>query len=278
MTNTMPKIADMIPDYVGEDTKATVLGDYILFVSTEYDPDGENPLEDWDGMGMIRSFSSRHHNSVRSQEEAEELLADPDAVVLSYFEHGRCQWGVRGSMGSMPDFQWDGVSTAGVWLPDEEARNHIKITAAKAYGVEIHVEQLSRWAAQAEDCLPWVLRVGESRFDNWATAAQFALELAAREAGAERVQKALYAAAEETAAGACETFTDWCNGEVYYYSVELYELRKNEGDVYDRPDDYRYDVAIFEDSCGGFFGWKYFLGEVTEVVKAALGSVGLTAE
>lgn len=82
------------------------------------DDDCGNPLEDCDGIGAIKSLSRRHRNHI-DREEAEQILSDDlDAVALSYFEHGLCKWDVEGSMGGMPDFQWDGVSFAGVWIPD----------------------------------------------------------------------------------------------------------------------------------------------------------------
>lgn len=44
---------------------------------------------------------------------------DPDIICyLSYFEHGLCKWGRRGTMSGMPDFRWDGVSLAGVLMFD----------------------------------------------------------------------------------------------------------------------------------------------------------------
>lgn len=104
----------------GEGRTAEVLEDHdrIVIVAIGHDDNG-NQLEDQDGLGTIRSFNIRHANSVRSREEADELRSRPDAVLLSYFEHGRCLWGVRGSMSAIPDFQWDGVGMAGVWLPDK---------------------------------------------------------------------------------------------------------------------------------------------------------------
>lgn len=82
------------------------------------DDDCANPLEEQDGIGSIRSLSNRHRNHI-SQDEALEILEnDKDAVPLSYFEHGLCQWGVQGSMRGMPDFRWDGVDFAGIWIPD----------------------------------------------------------------------------------------------------------------------------------------------------------------
>ena len=105
-----------IPDEIGK-TASTVIDGSIVFVTTEHDDNPSNPLEDMDAEGRIYSFNSRHINSGR--EEVQEALADPDKVLLSYFEHGLCKWDVAGTMTGMPDFQWDGTLHAGVWVPDQ---------------------------------------------------------------------------------------------------------------------------------------------------------------
>lgn len=89
-------------------------GGHIAFVEFGQDPDPENPL-DMD-MGDIISLSRRHGNF--DLERFEENQADPDCVILSYFEHGNCMWFVCG--GSAPagvEFQWDGTRVAGMWIP-----------------------------------------------------------------------------------------------------------------------------------------------------------------
>lgn len=107
---------------VGYDSRSEahkVVGDKIIFVEYYHDDLSINPLEDCDGLGKIYSFSIKHVNCVRDQAHANELVKTKGAVILSYFEHGNCIWGVQGTMEGMPDFQWDGVSGAGVWVPDE---------------------------------------------------------------------------------------------------------------------------------------------------------------
>lgn len=50
---------------------------------------------------------------------------DPDlpsgifSFNLSYFEHGNCLWFIRGAK-NLPDMRWDGVSRAGIWIPNDE--------------------------------------------------------------------------------------------------------------------------------------------------------------
>ena len=107
----------------------------IAFVSFHYDQNALNPCEDVDGSGTIRSLSTKHINNI-SIEEIEDILIDKickeQTILLSYFEHGNCIWGVQGTMDSMPDFKWDGVSFAGVWIPDKECIASVDIWEKEA--------------------------------------------------------------------------------------------------------------------------------------------------
>lgn len=98
-------------------TAKTIIVGYLV-----QDSDCANPLEDCDGLGSIRSLNRRHHNHIDRDEAVAILESDKDAVALSYFEHGLCKWGVEGTMSAMADFNWDGVSLAGVWIPDDCVR------------------------------------------------------------------------------------------------------------------------------------------------------------
>lgn len=97
------------------------------------DDDCQNPCKDCDGMGQIHSLSNRHIDSISHDEAVELLESDKMVVALSYFEHGLSKWDVEGTMGGMPDFQWDGVSFAGVWVPDECCRDEIKARSHKRH-------------------------------------------------------------------------------------------------------------------------------------------------
>lgn len=118
------------PDNVSHDTTdwepTTIQNKLIVFVSIHYDQDVPNPCEDQDGFGMIRSLSTKHINNI-SRDEIDELLIEnhEHIIPLSYFEHGNCKWGTMGSMELMPDFNWDGVSFAGLWIGDKECINTV---------------------------------------------------------------------------------------------------------------------------------------------------------
>ncbi len=75
------------------------------------------------------------------------------------------------------------------------------------------------------------------------------------------------------AKGVCEMYTQFCNGEVYGYSVTLHKLQHDpDGDAIEESDYYdRHSSAIEEDSCWGFYGLEYVREEALRVATDVLG-------
>lgn len=61
---------------------------------------------------------------------------------------------------------------------------------------------------------------------------------------------------EEWARQACKVYTDWCNGQCYYYNVEEFDLVRDEYKDAITSHDYYLNnqVPTGQDSCGGFYG------------------------
>ena len=211
-----------------DDTVVVVDAGLIAFVTVSPDVCTENPC-DWDGTGKIYSFSRRHNNYLRdfdfpaSKIECREAIAKKyggDVVFLGYYAHGQCQWFVEGCGGPGTDCRWDGVSFAGIWVPDKYLCKEASYRLKLKKGTPARDAKMIEWAKQA-----------------------------------------------------CSTYTDWCNGEVYGYSIEVYKARfTDSGDVYNAIEDYRYDTAIAEESCFGFYGddIKTGLSDGLEEVTAML--------
>jgi hypothetical protein len=110
-------------------------------------PDGDapNPLDDWSEMGTILSLNRRHVNFDPDRIEAA-IDANPDAIPLSYFEHGLCRWSVTGELPAAARCPWDSVLFAGVWLPDAET-----LASARNYGGRTRRHFLRKRARQACD-------------------------------------------------------------------------------------------------------------------------------
>ncbi len=92
------------------------------------DENTPNPLEDWCEMGTILSLNRRHVNFDPDGIESA-IETNPDAVLLSYFEHGGCLWSVAGELPPGCRCPWDSVSFAGIWLPDADT-----LASARNYG------------------------------------------------------------------------------------------------------------------------------------------------
>jgi hypothetical protein len=97
-------------------------------ITVHADEDAPNPLEDWSEMGTILSLNRRHRNFDPAG-VAEAIAGNPDAVKLSYYEHGLCRWSVTGELPFALRCPWDSVAFAGVWLPDAET-----LASARKYG------------------------------------------------------------------------------------------------------------------------------------------------
>ena len=76
---------------------------------------------------------------------------------------------------------------------------------------------------------------------------------------------------KEQAAACCSTYTDWSNGDVFAYTVQVHAARySDDGDLFDDFDDYRFDDAEYDNSCAGFIGWEYFEQVVKSQIEAAI--------
>lgn len=210
-------LESMLPDINHPwNTKATVIdqGHKIVFVTIGHDEDCGDPTDD-DGMGKLHSFGRHHVNRMDYGEGMELLKTNPDAVALSYFEHGNCIWGVMGELEKIPgvEMQWDGVKLAGVWVPDKYT--------TEAYDPKTHGDRREWFVKQAEST--------------------------------------------------CEVYTEWANGNCYYYSIEVYKVRRSDsGEVYDELSDYRYDESLLDDSCSGFIGDESVKEEALSVLKGVV--------
>jgi hypothetical protein len=107
------------------------------------DDEAPNPLEDWSEMGTILSLNRRHGNF--DPDGIEDAIGNnPDAVPLSYDEHGLCRWSVAGELPTGARDLWDSVAFAGLWLPDAAT-----LASARPYGGRTRQLFLRQRARQA---------------------------------------------------------------------------------------------------------------------------------
>jgi hypothetical protein len=125
------------------ETKTVLLDGQTYRITIYPDGDARNPLEDGDEMGSILSLNRRH---VNFDPEGIELAIEtnPDAVPLSYFEHGLCLWAVAGELPPGASCRWDSVEFAGMWLPDAQT-----LASARNYGGRTRRHFMRKRARQA---------------------------------------------------------------------------------------------------------------------------------
>ena len=109
------------------------------------DCDAPNPLEDWSEMGTLLSLNRRHANYHPAS--IDDLLDNnPDAVPLSYYEHGLCLWSVAGELPAGANCPFDSVGIAGILA--SRLRN---AESAKNYGGWTRRQFMRKRARQACD-------------------------------------------------------------------------------------------------------------------------------
>ena len=110
-------------------------------------PDGDspNPLDDGDEMGTILSLNRRHGNFDPDGIDAA-IETNPDAVPLSYYEHGQCLWSPAGKLPAGARCRWDSAPFAGVWVPDAAT-----LASARHYGGRTRRLFMRKRARQACD-------------------------------------------------------------------------------------------------------------------------------
>jgi hypothetical protein len=263
----------------------------IVFVKIEQDETSINPLEDCDGMGHIQSLNTRHSNHISQGEFEQYVTVEQDngwhfidytpkgeqecAVVLSYFEHGRCLWDVMCGerISRCPDMRWDGVRIAGLWLPDEACKEHIRYAAVKSLlpeGVSVDYKSQAPYGEHGKGYLNRITLTlpngeqtgGYKSFGTAIAAAQKRLHVTIAEYV---IAAAMRQEAEKCAAQACAQYTAYCNGEVWGYRAEAYEPMYDDDDKICQDHDAYCSLKkpLAEDSCWGFVGEdvKYMVRE-----------------
>lgn len=103
-----------------EVTEVLVAGDRIAFITVGHD-DSVGFEELTDGLaGRFYSFNRNHRNFVEPA-EGDRLVAEERGRYLSWYGHGGETWFPRDDAPPAGvEFNWDGVRTAGVWVPKAE--------------------------------------------------------------------------------------------------------------------------------------------------------------
>lgn len=221
-------------------------------VTIEYDHDAESPNEH--GIARLVSFNSRHVDS-----------GDPD-------EYLACKWEgtyrdedgdeVEVECGNLPHpSDVDDLATYYAYytqpIPPHEYVRDPDILAILSYGEH----GLGKW---------WVANGGHGSFGPW-DSVQVAGVLVWN---GEDDERAWWDGSDEedkrrALDATCEEYSDWANGNAFYYSVEKKVHRDPCGEC-----ERGYDEWVDIDSCGGFIGDEYALGEITDTLASDGWEVG----
>lgn len=226
-----------LPDYPEDSPVHFVIGSHILFVGVHRDDTPTNPLEDCDGIGSIDAIDCRRHSGIKTEIALDRLWHDADVIPLRFRDWGaECAW-------SVSEYADDA---------------HTNITVARNTAILLNRdmdEVLDNFDPE------WI-----NKIDGIWTPDKYVRESYTGQDGLTRREWM-----KKQAEAACESYTDYCNGNVYGFDIRLYKVRKDsDGVPFDDIDDYRRDKEVAEDSCWGFYGWDYFLDEVKDRIKSIM--------
>lgn len=121
-----------------------------LVVEVNYEQDVPNPNDDGDW--KLVSFNSRHVNFEHPDNYFEggkprrglaNKLRAGTAFLLSYFEHGQCQWSLQGTG---PQCNWDTVQLAGLLLWTQPVKNLGPRTyESRSKNAESYLQRYTAW-------------------------------------------------------------------------------------------------------------------------------------
>lgn len=200
-------------------------------------------------------------------------IGDVDAVSLDCYQHGGTSWSVSGQG---MQCQFDTARGAGIWVPDDCARDEINRRApvyqkgriSDNNGVrgnqKFYVRTFRATAAGVE-----LSDTVHPVFEEWHQAFQYleALDVAVTsDAAAGR-----YAAAFELARQACDVYTAWLGGDCYGYVVATFE------NIAEAGDDPEWEF-VTSDECWGFIGSDYAMEEAQSGVEHEIKRLKAEAE
>jgi len=222
---------------------------------------GEDCIDDFDFTTDVRI---ELWNELRS----EGLIGDRDAVVLDCYDHGGQVWSITGQG---MQCQWDTATGAGVWVPDDDAREEIERRASVyAFGLVLDNGDWTRGSGRKRYyAVLDNLYGGESspQFSEWSEAFDWLsaksrkLKLPKRKLPRESaLLRGRERAAAEIAKCDLDTYNNWLQGFTFGVVVATYE---NVGTA-DEPE----WSFVESDECWGYIGDDYAMEEVRARVTA----------
>lgn len=170
-------------------------------------------------------------------------IGDQDAVVLDVYDHGGLAWSISG--GGM-QCRWDTSSGAGVWLPDDAARDEI-LRRARVYD-HAYISDRAVYGKKyaLRNRKGHTLTLSNDWYELWARAQEIADLCEA--SGIPGTSPGHVLAAEELAEDALEQYNAWLSGDCYGVCVEVYKLEDEDDED---------GELVEDDACWGYVGSDY---------------------
>jgi len=189
-------------------------------------------------------------------------IGDPDAVLLDIYEHSGVRYSVSGT--GMQD-PWDTTRGGAVWIPDDCAREEIS-RRAEVYQFG-SIEGVVRDGKKQ-----WTMVFDEDesediRFESWHECFETAQAWVAERTDGNKALGRRRAAAD-IAEGACELYTDFCNGSVFGVVVEVHEFENGDDEA----------TCVEMDEVYGHYGFTHAEEVVKESFEAMVAKLKSEAE
>lgn len=213
-------------------------------------------------------FTDDVRQAVWEELRAEGLIGDRDVVILDCYEHGGQVWSITGQG---MQCRWDTSSGAGVWVPDDCAREEVERRASiYAYGM---VKDNGSWT-RGSGRKRFYAEVDEHcgggmspQFNHWHEAFDWlsnqakSLKLPRRKLEKETaLGRGRRRAAVELAESTLETYNQWLSGGTYgIVSATFSNVGTSEEPEWEFVD---------SDECWGFIGDDYAMEQVESEVNA----------
>jgi hypothetical protein len=187
------------------------------------------------------------------------LIGNPLAVSFDIYEHGGIAYSVSGEG---MQCRWDTSRGGAIWVPCEIAEDNIRTTVLGKMG--IGTVKWSGALGSAENPLhaQYSLDGGvtwQGHFQKWREAVDAMLQASERQIEPAEMLSAMQAAAEEYCRGVLETYNQFCNGDVYGYTVSVIDRETGE------------EVDGEGDSLWGIFGMDCAEEELDSAMLAVAG-------
>lgn len=213
-------------------------------------------------------FTAKAVDSAWFQLRSNGLVGDPHAVVLDCYDHGGQSWSITGHG---MQCRFDTSTGAGVWVPDNVAREEIERRAAVYAFGSIHEEAVQGGSPCFRAVIDneFGLNLADT-FDSWGEAFEWIQQEAETRNLAESsmldksmVRRGHVRAAQEIAKSSLEQYNDWLSGNCFGAVCVIFEKVNVSNGT-------EHWIEIESDECWGFVGDDHAMESLKDTFMAMI--------